>query len=161
MHDFSLVSLAGLHGVIRGAKRVVRVFLLPGLLLWAIAALAESGQVGGKVADPHHATISGARVALTNRVTRKTVTVFTSDQGTYSFSALSAGSYDLRVQAKGFRSISKSGLQVSDGAVTQDFTREVEIRGETVEVNSPRPLIGQDANALGTKDYVIDHNSQV
>lgn len=159
MHNFSLISPAGLHGVIRGAKRVIQVFVLLGLLLLSIAAVAESGQVSGKAADPHHAVISGAKVALTNRLTKKTVTVLTSDQGTYNFSALSAGTYELRVQAKGFRSILKSGLQISDGIATQDFTLEVETRVETVDVNSPRPLIGQDVNAQGTKDYVIDHST--
>lgn len=79
MHNFSLISPAGLHGVIRGAKRVIQVFVLLGLLLLSIAAVAESGQVSGKVADPHHAVISGAKVALTNRLTKKTVTVLTSD----------------------------------------------------------------------------------
>jgi iron complex outermembrane receptor protein len=140
-------------------KCIVQACMLMGLLLPAfLPALAQSGQVAGSVSDPHNRLVAGAKVKLTNLETKKSVATSTGNQGTYSFSALAAGHYELQVEAKGFRTESKSDVEVANTLVTQDFALKLQTRQETVQVK-PSSLIGQDENAPGTKDYIITHST--
>ena len=78
------------------------------LLLFAFAAVAAEAQVqngifAGTVVDPQDAAVVGADVAITNVGTGHTVTIKTSQEGTYRLPELPVGTYKITVTAQGFK----------------------------------------------------------
>lgn len=80
---------------------------------------AQQGTITGLVSDQlSNAPVAGARVLLGN--TNRTAVANTS--GRYAFTAVPAGSYELRVVAVGFRAQLKVVQVEASGAATADFT---------------------------------------
>ena len=106
-----------------------------GVLLCAMTAVAqESGgaTINGTVTDPSGALISGAKITATQPATGSQRTTQTSSAGLYSFSALAAGTYDVTVEAAGFKQAKFAAVPVAvGGVVTLDAHLQV---GATQEV---------------------------
>ena len=66
--------------------------------------------------DPSGATVAGASVKLVNEGTRVEFATTTSAAGTYAFEAVQPGSYELSVEATGFRRFVSNANQVNIGA---------------------------------------------
>src|SRR3954465_13867911 len=82
----------------------------------AISAFAQS-QVGGASLNGTVTDASGAAVPGANVSIKKTATGFsrgtaTNDAGLYVFTTLPVGQYDLSIDAKGFKSAQRTGLQL-------------------------------------------------
>ena len=76
------------------------------MLLFTIAAVAqESGgaTINGTITDPSGALIAGAKVTATQTTTGAQRSTQSSNAGLYSLSALNAGTYDVIVEAPGFK----------------------------------------------------------
>src|SRR5215468_5241567 len=114
-----------------------------GVILCSLTATAqESGgaTVNGTVTDPSGALISGAKITATQLATGTKRTTQTSSAGLYSLSALPAGSYDLAVEATGFKQAKFAAVAVSVGAVvTLDARLEVGTAQEVVDVTGDAP----------------------
>ncbi len=82
---------------------VVAVALM--LLISAVTHAQETstGNVSGTITGPRGASISGADISLTQRITGVTTRTTTSPAGTYAMRDLPAGEYLLHVEAKGFQ----------------------------------------------------------
>ena len=63
----------------------------------------STGSIVGTVTDPSGAVVGGAKVTITDKATGSMVTVATTSTGTYASGALSPSKYDVRVEAKGFK----------------------------------------------------------
>jgi len=111
-------------------------------VLCAVTAGAqESGgaTINGTVTDPSGALIAGAKVTAAQPAIGAQRTTHTSSAGLYSFSALSAGSYDVTVEAAGFKQAKFTGVQVSVGTVvTLDVRLAVGATQETVDAQPKR-----------------------
>jgi len=87
-----------------------------GLLLVLISSGTALGQattsLSGTVTDPNGAVVAGATVTLTHVGTRATRTVTTNERGFFNFPQLPPGTYDLRVEQTGFKSLIRSNLQL-------------------------------------------------
>jgi hypothetical protein len=99
----------------------------------------------GQVTDATNATISGAKVTITNRETGFERSATTDDEGRFNFSQLKPGTYLVKVQAEGF------DPQQSDNVVSGlgqkqavNFTLRVAESKQTVEVSSEPPLINPE-----------------
>src|SRR5579871_3512933 len=100
------------------------IFLLAG----AVFAQSEIGGVtlNGTVTDPSGAGIPGAKVTATQTATGFARSTQTSSAGLYNLSPLPAGSYDLSVEAAGFKLAKLGGVSFSVGAVqTVDLKMEI------------------------------------
>src|SRR5260370_41609896 len=110
-----------------------------GVFLCAVTAIAqESGgaTINGTATDPSGALISNAKVTATQTATGAQRTTQTSSAGLYSLSALAAGSYDVAVEAKGFKRAKFAAVPVSVGAVvTLDAHLEIGATQEIVDVS--------------------------
>ncbi|MBM3757831.1 MAG: carboxypeptidase regulatory-like domain-containing protein, partial [Acidobacteria bacterium] len=75
------------------------------LFLTAFAAHAQEvrGVIFGRVFDPSQAAVSGASVTVTNTGTNVSTNLRTNDTGYYEANFLVAGSYQVKVEAPGFK----------------------------------------------------------
>ncbi len=69
----------------------------------AFAQDSSTGNVSGTVTGPRGASVSGASITFTARITAQTVKTTTSPAGTYALRDLAPGEYILHVEAKGFQ----------------------------------------------------------
>lgn len=103
--------------------------LLSFLMLLVIAsfAAAQSGTTGvnGMVKDQNGASIAGATVRLSNPATGFERSVTTDEDGKYNFSTLPPDTYQIEVQAGGFKKLVNSNVQLLiDSPIKVDLTLE-------------------------------------
>jgi Carboxypeptidase regulatory-like domain len=132
----------------------ISVFVLSWLFfLGANAALAQqnTADIVGTVSDSSGASIPGATVTLTNTGTNVSQTTTTSATGDYTFTLVQVGSYSVRVESKGFKTV-VTPVSVSAGDRTRvDQTMQVGDVTQTVEVSgSVTPALQTDTSTLGT-----------
>ena len=72
----------------------------------AVAQSTGSATLRGTVKDPQGAIIRGATVTLINERTKDERSAKSSEDGTYTFTAVSPGSYTLKAEAPGFKNFS-------------------------------------------------------
>src|SRR5690242_6265014 len=90
----------------------MRVILLTIVLSCALLAQVDRGNVQGTVSDPTGAVVTGANVRIVSTATNVSQSTVTASNGTFGFFALPIGSYNLSVEAKGFRRGDVSGINV-------------------------------------------------
>ena len=109
------------------------------------------GNLVGTVTDDSGAGVPGATVTATNKETNYVRTVVSGDTGTYSFTNLQAGTYDVKVSLQGFKESVKTDVPVSVNEVAMAHSTEVTVK-PTTDSNSSRlrptrsasqPLIGK------------------
>ncbi len=92
--------------------KTFRLFAL--FVMSAVSASAQVlyGSLVGTVQDPSKGAVPGATVTIRQTQTGASRSMDTGETGTFSFTTLGSGSYDLTVAKAGFQSYSASGLQV-------------------------------------------------
>ena len=85
------------------------------LLASALDAQIPTGAVQGNVTDSSSAAVQGAEVVLRNEATGIQRVTTTSDQGLFSFSYLTSGSYQLTVKIPVFQTAVYPGNAVRAG----------------------------------------------
>jgi len=92
--------------------RMPTIVCLPVLLLAALVSLAflrpangqtVSGQISGRLVDSTGAVITGAKVQLTNDLTKQERTFVTDSNGNFLFANMPIGTYTLRIARTGFK----------------------------------------------------------
>jgi len=141
---------------VRGPKYVK---LISCWLFVAAAAFAQSGQITGRVIDPSGAGVPSARVSVRNQGTGVTLPSASNAEGYYTVSRLEPGAYQVDIAADGFRAVSRRNvlLQV-DQSARLDFTLEVGLVAERIEITAAPPLIESETSNLG---QVINNKSIV
>jgi hypothetical protein len=99
-------------------KRLSLLLVLTVLSIPFLVAYAAGGRIEGKITDPKGAAIPNATVTITNQVTKQDFTATTDAQGRYIVEGLPAGSYTVRVTAKGFNEGRRDEVKVKDDAAT-------------------------------------------
>src|SRR5207244_414055 len=100
--------------------------------------------------DPAGAAVNGAMVTATNLETNLKRTMTTGAEGSYNFTLLTVGNYDIAVEAQGFKRYNQQRieLQVVE-KVRVDFNLEVGEVTERVTVTSEPPLVDTASSTLG------------
>ena len=97
----------------------------------------SKGTVTGLVTDPNGAVVAGAEVELKNPATNQNRTTTTNDSGLYRFDAVDLAVYDLTIRAKGFRTLTNTGLEVQANRIaTLDIKLEIGSTEATVNINA-------------------------
>src|SRR5215469_8160915 len=125
-------------------------------LLMLLGALAQAqiyaGSITGLVQDPSGALVPNASVVLTDTDKGLTYTAKTDSSGRYVLRALPPSTYNIRVEAAGFRSEIQAGIVL---VVNQNLKLDVALQlgktSETVEVTGLAPV-------LSTEDAVTGQN---
>jgi len=146
-HFFKQEELMRLSGP--GIKDFLLAF---SLLLMAASVSSVTAQTGtslvkGIITDAQGNVVAGAKVTLTSPGKNFQRTQVTNNDGQYTFASLPPDTYDLTVEATGFKKAAISGIKgLVDTSVTQNVTMEVGNVSEVVTVSSA------DLEALTNKE---------
>ena len=138
---------ARLAGVVTA---IVALFVLPSLLL----AQVNQARLLGTVMDQSGGVIAGATVTVTDVQKNISRTLTTDSAGEYVAPNLDPDTYSLRVEAKGFKTFSREGMQLGVGQDARaDVTLQPGEQTQTVTVTEALPLIETTtATITGTID---------
>jgi len=109
------------------------------------------GTILGHVTDSSGGVFVGAKVTARNVETGITNTFKTNSAGDYVFVNMVPGTYELTVEATGFKTNHVSGLMLEvDQTLRQDLLLEVGPVSETVEVGTQTQMVQTDNTTLGS-----------
>src|SRR4030095_9520524 len=105
----------------RGARAQSAEILVMGLVafMWATSAHGQVlyGSMVGNITDPNGAAVPGAKVEAVNLGTRATKSVTTDDNGSFSFTDLTPGTYNVTISAASFKKEMRDTVQIEDNKV--------------------------------------------
>ena len=114
-----------------------------------------TGQISGRIQDPSDKLVIGADVVLTSADTGQRRSAKTNSGGEFVFLEVLPGSFDLRVEAAGFKTFEKNGIALSSGQhlVLSSITLALGQVTETVLVEADAaPLETQSSDRSGLVD---------
>src|SRR3990170_2689467 len=133
-----------------------RVVFVVGVLIVLVSlnrpAVAQlpTATILGVVKDSSGAVVPGATLTARGVETGQTRTATSAADGSYRFSALPVGSYEVRAEQSGFQTAVRSGLTLTVGQeAVINFTLEVGAVTQTVEVTGEAPLVNTTTGTLG------------
>ncbi|MPY88207.1 MAG: hypothetical protein GEU99_09810 [Luteitalea sp.] len=133
----------------------MRLSVLSVLLLLAIAAcpqvaFSQVAQITGRVTDATEAVTPDATIIVTNEQTGIATHATTNNAGYYAVPQLKPGTYQIEVVAPGFRSLTRTGINLSVEQVARlDFQLEIGEVTESVEVVGAAPLLESSRPTVG------------
>src|SRR4029453_17400970 len=132
-----------------------RRLLLSGLcLLGAASAYAQvqTGSITGTVTDSSNAVLPGATVTLSGeRLIGGDQTVVTDSSGVYRFDRLVPGTYPVKFELQGFKTVTQADIRVSAAFVaTLNGKLEVGSVSESITVTGESPTIDTKSNVQQT-----------
>jgi Carboxypeptidase regulatory-like domain len=127
-------------------------------LFLAVAPLAvgqdvQTATLVGTVTDSTGSVVPAAAVTITNTATQVVTHVTTNAEGSYYAPFLANGTYDMSVEASGFKKYVRNGVFLAAGQTPRiDVQLEVGATTETVEVTAASPLLDTDTAVVGGVD---------
>lgn len=130
-------------------KILTLTFVVTALAL-AVSAQSFRSTIVGRVTDPSGANVAGASITVTQTGTNFTRTVTSNDNGEYTAVQLQPGSYTVKVDLTGFKSVLTQNIElVTDETRRVDITLEVGSVNETVTVQGDPPVINSETPEKG------------
>jgi hypothetical protein len=99
------------------------------------------GRLRGTVTDPSGAAVAGANVQLQADGGRTVASTSTDTAGTFSFSGVAEGNYQLQLERPGFRTDILTGLNIQAGENVMNAKLELGAASETVQVAAQAPVV--------------------
>jgi hypothetical protein len=110
--------------------------------LLPIRLIAQTADLSGIIFDPSALGVPNAKVTATAQATGAMREITSNLEGLYSLPALLPGSYDLTVEATGFRSIRQTGIVLEvDQRARLDFTLSIGSTSEVITVEGSAPIL--------------------
>lgn len=103
-------------------------------LAWFAHAQDPVGVLEGEITDSSGGVVPAAAVTVTNRDTGFTSKQFSTREGSFHFSSLPAGQYDLKAAAPGFATFTASALRIDIGRTVRIPVR-LQVGAEHVDLN--------------------------
>ena len=124
-------------------RRSAWIFVLVALLATASFAQNINGSITGRVTDQQGAVVPNAAVTANDPSQQISVATKTNEQGIFVVAGLRPGSYNLRVEATGFKRLDRTGipLNADEKLAMADLVMEVGALSETVEVSAQAALL--------------------
>jgi hypothetical protein len=112
------------------------------------AQTTGSASLRGTVKDPQGAIIRDAVVTITNNRTRDERKATSSEDGTYTFTALSPGNYTVKVEAPGFKTMTQTDFAIETSDTKGlDISMEIGQPTETVVVTAASETLQTETGA--------------
>jgi hypothetical protein len=113
-------------------------------------AQSQTGEIFGKVTDDSGAILPGVVVTLSGPSLLQPLTAMTSETGSFQFPRLDVGTYNVKFELPGFKTVVKEGIQVTVGFNANVSTQlAVSTVQETVTVTGQSPIV--DTKDTGTR----------
>lgn len=137
-------------------QRLVLMAILVVTLALVTAPVASAqvlyGSIIGSVEDASGGLVPGATVTVTNKGTGATREVTTDDAGRYSVASLLPGRYDVKITAQGFRTTTRTDVEVTANTVSRiDQRLEVGQLAEQVTVSASAVQLQSDKSDVRTE----------
>jgi carboxypeptidase family protein len=119
-------------------------------------ALAQSAEatLTGTVKDTSSAVLPGVTITARNTATNESRTTVSAVDGLYRLTNLPRGTYEVKAEIPGFKTLTQSGVQLTVGEIVHlDFVLEVGGIAETVQVEGHSPLINIEEGRIS---YLVD-----
>jgi carboxypeptidase family protein/TonB-dependent receptor-like protein len=131
-------------------KRCMSVLALLLLCASVVHAQEQTGEIFGKVTDASGGVLPGVTVTVAAPNLLQPLVAVTSETGTYQFPRLDIGTYSVRFELTGFKTIVNEGIRVTVGFNAQ-VNAQMGIAGvqESITVTGQSPIV--DTKATGTK----------
>ena len=114
----------------------------------------QNGQIVGVVADPSGAVVAHANVHIRNPATGYEADLESNGSGIFSATELIVGSYTIRVEVPGFKTVTATNLVLNAGTdLRVDFRLVLGQRSEMVEVSDAARLVNTENPRLS---YTVD-----
>jgi hypothetical protein len=131
------------------------------LLIVAVAAISAyaqtTGNLSGVVRDASGAVVTGAAVHAKQVETGLTRVSNTDESGRFLVNVLPAGSYELRVEAKGFRPLVRKGILLTVGETASvDVSLELGAQEQEVTVSAQASPVNVSTSELS---YLVSSNA--
>jgi Carboxypeptidase regulatory-like domain/TonB dependent receptor len=123
-----------------------------GILIFTTLAFGQidQGAIRGTIFDASNAAVPEAKITLTNEGTGLVQTTTSSSDGSYSFSPIRIGMYQVDVEKPGFQSLKRIHVEVhTSEQVKADATLQPGSVQQTVEVTSQIPLLQTQSSNVG------------
>src|SRR5690348_6274893 len=134
-------------------RKLARLLLGAALLATsgAVVAYAQlTGQITGTITDPSGAAVGTAAITVVNESTGIRWNAKSNQDGIYTVPLLQPGNYRIEVKAPGFRTVSRSGIQLTVAQTAKlDFSLELGSASQSVTVTDTAPLLDASSNAIG------------
>jgi hypothetical protein len=131
--------------------RLLWALLLASLLLAPVSAQTDTSSLEGRVTDPQGGAVAAAQIRLTNQATGAARKIGSGANGSYIFTLIPPGRYDVEAVAPGFKTYHGSGLAIDVAAPARlDINLEVGAVSESVEVTGVVSLLNTESAAQGT-----------
>jgi hypothetical protein len=115
-----------------------------------VRAQSQTGEIFGKVTDDSGAVLPGVTVTVSGPGLLQPLTATTSETGTFQFPRIAVGTYNVKFELPGFKTIIKEGIRVTVGFSANLSTQlGVSTVQETVTVTGESPIV--DTRQTGTK----------
>src|SRR5688572_31463863 len=129
----------------------IAVNTIPLILLLTLSVFAQTqttGRISGVVKDQDGAVIVGAVVTVVNRATGDERSAATDASGSFAFAFLTAGTYEVGIQARGFEPFKIESVTVN---ITESASvnATLSVAGVTATVSSVEPVVKTDSPTLG------------
>src|SRR5580704_6569181 len=134
--------------------RVVAQFVRASLLLTSVLLAFPLGSfcqgettssIVGQVSDPTNAAVAGAIVTVTNTETGQKRSATTDDAGRFNFPQLKPGTYNIKVEAKGFASQENEAVPAALGQKqTVNFTLQLAQAKQAIQVSGEAPILNPE-----------------
>src|SRR5690348_13686226 len=129
------------------------VVILLGAVSCGLSQDVQSATLVGTVTDHTGAVIPGATVAVTNTQTQVVSRGVSNSEGAYYIPFLANGSYNVTIEAAGFKKYVRNGITLQGGQNPRiDVQLEVGSLTDVVEVTASTPLLATDSVVVGGVD---------
>ena len=127
-------------------NRIVRVAIATCAVVLGVRGQTSRGTVTGLVTDPSTAVVGSARVEVRNSATGVSRSAVTNGAGIYRFDAVDPGSYEISIDAAGFKTAKTSPFDVAAAQVASvDIKLEVGERQTTVDITAESAQLQTDS----------------
>jgi hypothetical protein len=121
------------------------------VVISSAVAQSDRGAIAGSVFDTSGAAIAGASIEIKGEQTGSVYNTVSSSTGGYRINDMAIGSYDVTVQAQGFKQSLQKGVQIQINTVAAlNVTLEAGSAKEEVTVEADAPTLQTESSDLGT-----------
>jgi len=111
-------------------------------------ATISTGSIQGTILDPNGASVSGAKVSISSKATGQKTTPTVTGAGEFSSGSLIPGTYVVRIDAPGFKTVEKTIVVevgvISSGSVTLELgsgSTVITVEGSAVQLNTEQATV--------------------